>query len=80
MTPEKLNDSDPTGHACNQKADCQSPHAGSYPASLVVSTVTTKFRDDHPAEFGALSKISIPNKVMNSILAWAETRMAEDAQ
>ncbi len=72
MVRVKLKDSDAEGHACNQKADCPTPHAGSYPASLVISTVTTKFKDSHPNEFGALSKISIPNKVMNSILAWAE--------
>ena len=76
MVPVKLNDADPAGHACNQKTDCEKPHAGRYPSSLVVSTVTTKFKDAHPEEFGALSKISIPNKVMNSILAWAEKNNA----
>ncbi len=80
MVPVKLNATDPKGHACNQKPDCATPHAGGYPASRVISTVTTEFKDTHPNEFAALSKISIPNKVMNSILAWAEKNNASGPQ
>ena len=65
------------GHACNTKENCDKPHAGRYPPSAVLAATTKKFADSHKAEFAFLQKISIPNDVMNAVLAWGEDNQAE---
>ena len=46
----------------------------------MISTATVKFRDSHPDEFAVMSKISIPNKDMNAVLAWGEKNRASGAE
>ncbi|MGI9409741.1 MAG: glycine/betaine ABC transporter substrate-binding protein, partial [Hyphomicrobiaceae bacterium] len=43
-------------------------------------TTTAKFKTSHPGEFAFLSKLSIPNRVMNAVLAWGEKNKAGGAQ
>lgn len=77
MKMVELGTFDAKGHACNSKEDCATPHAGRYPASQVVAATTKAFADSHPAELGFLKNISIPNRVMNAVLAWGEDNQAE---
>ena len=79
MVQIKLNPADKAGHECNQKADCASPHAGSYPPSEVISTTTVKFQESHPDVFSVVAQVSIPNKDMNAVLAWGEKNRADGA-
>lgn len=72
MVRLQLNPADVQGHKCNQRKDCETPHAGSYPASKVVATTTAKFKRDHAEAFDFIAKLSIPNRIMNGILAWGE--------
>jgi len=72
-----LNASDPAGHACNQKKDCDKPHAGSYPPSVVLSLTTIGFKKTHPKEYAFISKIGLPNDVVNAVLAWGEGEQAK---
>ncbi len=80
MVELKLGPADEAGHKCNQNKDCERPHAGRYPTSRVISTTTAKFKTSHPAEFDFLSKISIPNRIMNAVLAWGEKNKAGGAE
>ena len=72
-----LADFDAEGHTCNTREDCDAPHAGRYPASAVLAVTTKAFADSHPDEFAFLGSISIPNDVMNAVLAWGEDNQAE---
>jgi glycine betaine/proline transport system substrate-binding protein len=77
MTLVELGAFDAKGHTCNSKEDCATPHAGRYPASRVVAATTKAFAASHPAELSFLQKISIPNHIMNAVLAWGEDNQAE---
>ena len=68
---------DAEGHACNTREECDTPHAGRYPPSAVLAVTTQAFADSHPEEFAFLGNISIPNDVMNAVLAWGEDNQAE---
>ena len=77
MVMIELDDYDAKGHACNIMENCDTPHAGRYPPSDVLAVTTKAFADSHPDEFAFLGKISIPNDVMNAVLAWGEDNQAE---
>ena len=68
---------DAEGHTCNTREDCDTPHAGRYPPSQVLAMTTKAFADSHADEFAFLGSISIPNDVMNALLAWGEDNQAE---
>ena len=53
---------DPEGHACNNRVDCDAPHAGRYPPSEVLAVATRAFAKSHPAEFAFLGDISFPQR------------------
>ncbi|HUS98268.1 MAG TPA: ABC transporter substrate-binding protein [Hyphomicrobiaceae bacterium] len=75
-----LNAHDAKGHACNQKKDCATPHAGSFPPGRVLSTTTKAFKEKNPEAFKFISKISISNAVMNETLAWGEKNQGKGAE
>jgi glycine betaine/proline transport system substrate-binding protein len=77
MVKVELGDFSAADHACNVKENCDKPHAGRYPPSEVLAATTKKFADSHPEVFEFLQKISIPNDVMNAVLAWGEDNQAE---
>lgn len=77
MVMIELADFDPEGHPCNTREDCDTPHAGRYPPSAVLAVTTKAFADSHPDELAFISNISIPNDVMNAVLAWGEDNQAE---
>ena len=68
---------DAEGHVCNLREDCDTPYAGRYPASQVLSVTTKAFADSHPDELAFIGNVSIPNDVMNAVLAWGEDNQAE---
>ncbi len=77
MVQVKLGEFNAEGHPCNTKENCDSPHAGRYPPSQVLAATTKKFADSNKPVFEFLQKISIPNNVMNTVLAWGEDNQAE---
>jgi glycine betaine/proline transport system substrate-binding protein len=77
MVKVELGEFSAAGHACNTKENCEDPQAGRYPPSQVIAATTKTFADSHQAEFAFLQKISIPNDVMNAVLAWGEDNQAE---
>jgi glycine betaine/proline transport system substrate-binding protein len=77
MVMVELGPFDPKGHVCNTKENCTTPHPGRYPASRVVAATTKAFADSQPRVFAFLQQISIPNDVMNAVLAWGEDNQAE---
>jgi glycine betaine/proline transport system substrate-binding protein len=77
MVKVELGNYSAEGHTCNTKENCDKPQAGRYPPSEVLAATTKKFADSHKAEFEFLQKISIPNDVMNAVLAWGEDNQAE---
>ena len=77
MVMIELADFDAEGHTCNTRENCDAPHAGRYPPSAVLAVTTKAFADSHPDELAFLGSISIPNDVMNAVLAWGEDNQAE---
>ena len=77
MIKVELGAFDAEGHTCNTKEDCDKPHAGRYPPSQVLAATTKKFADSHPKELAFISQISIPNDVMNKVLAYGKEKQAE---
>lgn len=77
MVQVELGDFSAADHTCNVKENCDKPHAGRYPPSEVLAATTKKFADSHPEILAFLQKISIPNDVMNAVLAWGEDNQAE---
>ena len=68
---------DAKGHECNARKDCDAPYAGRYPPTRVLSATTKAFADNHPEVFAFIRNVSIPNAVMNAVLAWGEDLQAE---
>ena len=77
MVPLKLGAYTKAGYECNQRKNCEKPHAGSYPPAEIFATTTTKFRDENPEAFAFIANISITNKVMNDVLAWGDQHQAK---
>jgi len=77
MVMVELADFDAEGHTCNTQENCDTPHARRYPPAQVVAVTTKAFAESHPGEMAFISNISIPNDVMNDVLAWGEDNQAE---
>ena len=77
MVMVDMADFDATGHECNTREDCDTPYAGRYPPTQVLSATTKAFADSHPEVFAFIRNVSIPNAVMNAVLAWGEDLQAE---
>ncbi len=77
MVMVKLGGFNAEGHACNSKENCDKPYPGRYPPSRVVAATTKAFADSHAAESSFIGKLSIPNDVMNAVLAWGKDNQAE---
>ncbi|MCJ8168266.1 ABC transporter substrate-binding protein [Atopomonas sediminilitoris] len=65
------------GHACNTKAECATPYAGSYPSATIKAGVNTEFANSAPQLLAFLEKVNIPTEKLNGLLAWAEEEGAE---
>ncbi|WP_071872552.1 ABC transporter substrate-binding protein [Atopomonas hussainii] len=73
----EMNPYDADGHACNTKAECATPYAGSYPAATIKAGVNTEFAQQAPELLAFLQKVNIPTETLNGLLAWAEDEGAE---
>lgn len=76
MVPVSLGDYKPEIHACNKKEDCATPGKSAYPSGVVVTGVTDSFAQEAPVVVEFLSKMSLPNSVINKLLAWKEDNNA----
>jgi len=63
-------------HSCNTREDCQDPGVSAYPASKVVTGVTTDFADREPQIAELMSKVSFTNNQMGTVLAWQDANQA----
>lgn len=63
-------------HSCNTEQDCADPGVSAYPASRVVTGVTTDFADREPEIAELMSKVSFTNNQMGTILAWQDDNQA----
>ncbi len=72
---------DPETWDCVTSTDCDDPKPNMYPASDILTVVTTRFAEDAPEAYGFVSSVSIPSDVINAVLAWQEDNQAtaEDA-
>ncbi len=68
---------DPASWACMAKPDCADPKPNMYPASNVLTVVTSKFADSAPEAMSFVRKFSWENKVVNAVLAWKDNEQAD---
>lgn len=71
---------DEVAHICNGLETCETPTLSAYPASNVVTAVTTTFADREPEIAEFLSKMSFTNAQMGEVLAWQETNNASNEE
>lgn len=76
MVKVDLGGVNPEIHSCNQNPDCSEVGISDYPAAQVVTAVTTTFANDNPEIAEMMSKMSLPNTVVNELLAWKEDNNA----
>ncbi|MEZ5658381.1 MAG: ABC transporter substrate-binding protein [Burkholderiaceae bacterium] len=62
--------------ACLTDKDCANPQLSEWKPGEVAVAVVTSLKEKSPDVFGYLSKMSVPNKVINSVLAWADDSSA----
>ena len=72
---------DPVAHKCNaQGKKCTKPGVSSYPASRVISVVTTGMAKKNPAVMELMQKVSFTNAQMGSVLAWKKDNKASSEE
>ncbi len=64
------------GHACNQTEDCASPYPGPFPVARIAKLIIGDYAKENPKVAKFVKKMSIPNEVVNGILAWKEENNA----
>lgn len=70
MVQVKVPDYNAEGHTCNGKVDCSNPVFSAYPASKVVTAVSSGFMEREPEIAELLKKVSFTNAQMGEVLAW----------
>ncbi|WP_282615286.1 glycine betaine ABC transporter substrate-binding protein [Pseudomonas violetae] len=70
MVQLKMNDYDPANNVCYAEARCQTSIAGGYPEGEVKTLVAGKFKQQAPAIYEFLPKVSFENDTVNKLLAW----------
>jgi glycine betaine/proline transport system substrate-binding protein len=76
MVPVDMGPYDAEAHKCNATKNCATPGKSPYPASPVITGVTTTFAKREPEIVELMSKISFTNKQMGKILDWKEANNA----
>lgn len=66
----------PEIHKCNATKDCATPGKSAYPASPVLTGVTTTFAEREPEVVKMLANLSFTNKQMGTVLAWKQANNA----
>ncbi|KAA5605591.1 ABC transporter substrate-binding protein [Roseospira marina] len=67
---------DPDTWTCVTSRDCADPQPNMYPPSDVLTLAVAAFADRAPEAYGFVSSVSIPNDVLNAVLAWQEDHQA----
>ncbi len=80
MIRVKMNPFDPVGHACNQQEDCDNPHAGKFPPARVAKLIVADYAKQNKEITDFITKMGIPNDVVNKVLAWKENNAANKQQ
>lgn len=62
--------------ACISEPDCVSPQPTSYPPSDVMLMTTYTLQKRAPVITALMSKVSVPNDVINQVLAWGDEQSA----
>lgn len=76
MVPVDMGPYNAEAHKCNATKDCATPGKSPYPASPVITGVTTIFADREPEIVEMMSKLSFTSEQMGAILAWKEANNA----
>ncbi len=76
MQKVSLGKVDGTIHSCNQKQDCATPGKSDFPSAPVLNTVTVDLVNREPEAVEFLSRFTVPNGVLSSVLAWHEENSA----
>ncbi|MBB4285339.1 ABC transporter substrate-binding protein [Roseospira goensis] len=69
-------DHDPETWDCVTSRDCADPQPNMYPSSEVLTLTTTAFAENNPDAYAFVSSVTIPNDVINAVLAWQEDNQA----
>lgn len=67
---------DAKAYECLAKKDCESPQASDFKPGEVAVAVVTELKEKAPVVVEFLSKMQIPNEVINSVLAWGDDNSA----
>lgn len=67
-------------HACASDKDCTDIAKNSWPASPVSTVVTATLKEEQPAVYDLMSKLSFPTEEMNAVLAWQTDNEASPEQ
>ncbi len=67
---------DPETWDCVTERDCADPQPNMYPSSQVLTLATTGFVEAAPEAFAFIESVTVPNDVINSVLAWQEDNQA----
>jgi len=68
-------------HSCNASLECtEGKGLSNYPASPVITAVTTTFADREPQVVDLMSNVSMTNAQMNAVLAWQEANSASSEE
>ncbi|WP_299437835.1 ABC transporter substrate-binding protein [uncultured Rhodospira sp.] len=67
---------DPETWDCVTQRDCADPRPNMYPSSDVLTVATTRFAESAPEAYGFVESVTVPNDVINAVLAWQEDSQA----
>jgi glycine betaine/proline transport system substrate-binding protein len=67
---------DPETWDCVADRDCADPQPNAYPPSDVLTLAANSFKDRAPAAYEFVSSVSVPNEIINKVLAWQEENQA----
>ncbi len=67
---------EPDTWACVSDINCPNPQKNMYPESVVVTLVSSAFADRAPKAFEFVSRMSVTNDIVNSVLYWKEDNQA----
>ncbi|MQX38006.1 ABC transporter substrate-binding protein [Roseospira navarrensis] len=67
---------DPETWDCVTSMDCEDPRPNAYPPSDVLTLAAVSFKDRAAEAFQFVSSVSVPNQVINAVLAWQEDNQA----
>jgi glycine betaine/proline transport system substrate-binding protein len=67
---------DPETWDCVASRDCDDPQPNTYPHSDILTLAATPFVERAPEAYAFVSSLSVPNAVINKVLAWQEESQA----